>query len=62
MASFTAHLQQGRLVIDDEGDELDEEERGRLEAVMEASFEASARGDSYSAEQVMADLRALRAR
>ena len=73
-AALTARLQQGRfildtpdvdedlppltLVIEDPGDDLDDEERAALEALIDESFEASARGDSRPASELLAELRA----
>jgi hypothetical protein len=57
------------LVIDDEGDdldedelELDEEELDRLEAVIEESIRQIDLGEYYTADEVMRRLRAARGR
>lgn len=78
MAAFTAGLHQGRfileddapqdgtpplaLVIEDEGDDLSDRELARLGAALQASLEASARGETFPMDEVMAGLRALRRR
>ena len=78
MAAFAVRLDHGRfvlddeasssdtpplaLVIEDEGDELDEAELVRLEQALESSLEASARGETFSMEEVIEGLRALRLR
>ena len=49
-----------RLVVDDEGDDLDEEEWERLEAVIAESTAQLARGEHYTADEVLGMLRALR--
>lgn len=46
------------LVIEDPGDDLDDEERAALETLVEASFEASTRGDARPALELLAELRA----
>jgi hypothetical protein len=48
------------LVIDDEGDELDEHERAALDAAISISLEQEARGEVKPAEQVLARLRERR--
>ncbi|MFV8756463.1 hypothetical protein ACNOYE_38435 [Nannocystaceae bacterium ST9] len=48
------------LVIDDEGDELDERERAALDAAISISLEQEARGEVKPAEQVLARLRERR--
>ena len=48
------------LVIEEEGDELDDEEREHLEVALAASRAESARGETFAMEDVMAELRALR--
>lgn len=74
MAAPTARLQDGRffldtpdaeeglplftLVIEDPGDDLDDEERAALGALVEASFEASARGEARPARHLLAELQA----
>jgi hypothetical protein len=79
MTKLSAHLQNGRLVldedpappsdrpplhlvIDDEGDDLDEDELIRLEAVMEESIRQIARGEWSTAADVMKRLRVARGR
>ena len=78
MAALTARLLDGRFVLDDptdedgpkltlvleedEEDELDPEEQARLDAFLDISIAAAARGELVPAEQVMAKLRALRKR
>ena len=79
MTKLSAHLQNGRLVldedpappsdrpplhlvIDDEGDDLDEEELIRLEAVIEESISQIARGEWSTADDVMTRLRIARGR
>ena len=49
-----------RLVVDDEGDDLDEAEWERLEAVIAESTAQLARGEHYTADEVLGMLRALR--
>lgn len=49
-----------RLVVDDEGDDLDEEEWERLEAVIAESTAQFARGEYFTAEEVLDRLRARR--
>ena len=55
-------------MIDDEGDDLeeeidlDEEELNRLEAVIEESIQQIERGEFYTADEVMSRLRALHGR
>jgi hypothetical protein len=48
------------LVIDDEGDELDEEERRALNAAISRSIETAASEGTKSAEEVLDALRARR--
>lgn len=48
------------LVLDDEGDELDECERAALNAAISISLEQEARGEVKPAEQVLARLRERR--
>ena len=69
-----AQVKNGRLVLDEptelpEGaivelvpfeDELDEEDRLRLHAAVDRGIEAWERGEAYSAEEVIAHLRAQR--
>ena len=45
------------LVVDDEGDELDEAERAVLHAHLESSWEESRRGELIPATDVLAELR-----
>ena len=45
------------LVVDDEGDDLDEAERTVLHAHLEASWKASERGEVAPAAHVLAELR-----
>ncbi len=76
MTKLSAHLQNGRLVldedpappsdrpplhlvIDDEGDDLDEEELIRLEAVIEESFQQLERGEGIDAREALAQMWAL---
>lgn len=47
-------------VVDDEGDDLSDDDRRRLNALVEESSACIARGDYVSGEQVLARLRALR--
>ena len=44
------------LVVDDEGDDLDEAERAVLHAHLEASWEASKRGELVPAADVLTEL------
>lgn len=69
MSSLSAHLRHAhlvlddaptragvtplRLVVDDEGDSLDDAERERLEAVIEASTAEIARGAYHSPEEAL---------
>ncbi|KIG13395.1 hypothetical protein DB30_08162 [Enhygromyxa salina] len=48
------------LVLDDEGDDLDERERAALNAAIEISLEQEARGEVKPMEQVLARLRERR--
>ena len=48
------------LVIDDEGDELDERQRAALDAAISESLRQAASGDTVSANEVLAKLRARR--
>ncbi|PRQ02749.1 hypothetical protein ENSA5_21010 [Enhygromyxa salina] len=48
------------LVIDDEGDELDERERQALNAAIDTSLEQEARGEVNPAEKILARLRERR--
>jgi hypothetical protein len=48
------------LVIDDEGDELDERQRAALDAAISESLRQAASGDTVSADEVLAKLRARR--
>ena len=76
MTKLSAHLQNGRLVldedpappsdrpplhlvIDDEGDDLDEEELIRLEAVIEESIRQIDRGETIDAKDALAQMWAL---
>lgn len=76
MTKLSAHLQNGRLVldedpappsdrpplhlvIDDEGDDLDEEELIRLEAVIEESIQQLERGEGIDAREALAQMWAL---
>ena len=45
------------LVVDDEGDDLDEDERAMLHAHLDASWKESKRGETVSASEVLAELR-----
>jgi len=48
------------LVLDDEGDDLDDEERARLHAALEESEAQVARGEFVTAEELLASLRPKR--
>jgi hypothetical protein len=48
------------LVIDDEGDELDERQRQALDAAISVSLDQAARGEVSPAEKVLARLRERR--
>ncbi|MCB9595137.1 MAG: hypothetical protein H6719_20635 [Sandaracinaceae bacterium] len=50
------------LVIDDEGDELDDRERAALDAAISESLRQAANGDTVPADDVLAKLRARRGR
>ena len=45
------------LVVDDEGDDLDETERAALHAHLDASWQESERGEAVPAADVLAELR-----
>lgn len=45
------------LVLDDEGDDLDEAERAALHAHLDASWNESERGNVVPADEVLAELR-----
>ncbi|HLT38945.1 MAG TPA: hypothetical protein VK034_21825 [Enhygromyxa sp.] len=48
------------LVIDDDGDDLDEHERKALDAAISISLDQAARGEVNSAEKILARLRERR--
>lgn len=48
------------LVIDDDGDELDERERSALDAAISISLDQAARGEVNPAEKILARLRERR--
>ena len=75
MAALTVRLHNGRFVLDDPTDqdgpkltlvleddegELDSEEQARLDAFLDRSLAASARGETVSAEDFLAKLKARR--
>ena len=78
MAALTARLVDGRFVLDDptdeegpkltlvleedEEDELDPEEQARLDAFLDISIAAADRGETVSAEDFLAKLKARRQR
>lgn len=78
MAALTARLLDGRFVLDDptdedgpkltlvleedEEDELDPEEQARLDAFLDISIAAADRGETVSAEDFLAKLKARRQR
>jgi len=73
--TLTARVQNGRLVFDEptqlpegaevtlqviDGDELDEEERGRLHAAIDEGLEDAEAGRVISMEESLSEIRALR--
>ena len=78
MAALTARLLDGRFVLDDptdedgpkltlvleedEEDELDPEEQAKLDAFLDISIAAADRGETVSAEDFLAKLKARRQR
>lgn len=48
------------LVVDDEGDELDDEERAALHRSLRAGIEQARRGETRPASEILAELRAKR--
>ncbi len=78
MAALTARLLDGRFVLDDptdedgpkltlvleedEDDELDAEEQAKLDAFLDISIAAADRGETVSAEDFLAKLKARRQR
>lgn len=48
------------LVLDDEDDELDDEQRRALDAAITASLQQAERGETATADKVLAHLRARR--
>jgi hypothetical protein len=49
------------LVIDDEGDDLDEEQRRALHSAIDRSLEQAKNGQTASADAILATLRSRRA-
>ena len=54
---FRARVANGRLVLDDEGDNLDDKERAELHAAIDESREQIRRGEFVTADELLTSLR-----